>query len=772
MDIERECSAGTLPRPGLTGGSRPGRFRRAGCVLVLLVAVPAPPLMGAQRPGSGSEEPPYPVPRLAGPIEIDGRVDEPAWLAIPPLGGVVSVPDFGGEPSEATEFRLAHDGEYLYFSCRNFDSEPEGIRATSLRRDDSTFSHDICHLFLDTLNDEENALGFSTNPAGARLDVLFTNDARGPPNFDWNAFWEAAVSRDADGWYAEMRIPFSSLLFHVEGDRVVMGVSMLRNIARRNERITHPAMDPSFGFTSFGRPSGMRKIVLEGVRREEPVYLTPYVLAGSGYLHTLAPERDRYLRRSERPLETGADLRLGLTSNLTLDLTVNTDFAQVEADDQQVNLTRFSLFFPEKRRFFQERNAVFEYSLGGQERVFHSRRVGLVDGTPVRILGGARLVGRVGEWDVGVLQMRTDRSERTSAENLGVVRLRRRAFNANSYVGGILTSRIAPGGRRNLVAGLDGIVRVVGNDYLVVNAVLSHEGPLGTSDSVEPPPLDRSFLRAHWERRGDDGLTYSAELLRAGSGFEPGLGFLRRSGYTSGAGGLGFGWRPGAGSGWLRYGVEGEGRFLRRHEDGVSEVLEATARAVMEQRTGHQFTVTVPVRREDLPRDFPLPGGITLPAGAHTFAQLRVQYRPPQTSRLRPAVTLEGGGFHDGRQWTLSVSPTWTPSMHLNLNGSYRLDVVEFPDRDERLVAHVARLRSEVMLSVRTSAMALIQYNHSGRTLTANVRFRYNAREGEDLYLVWNEGLVVDGTVFDPVPPTRGERTLLVKYSRTFRVRG
>ena len=757
---ERAVWAGSGFRP------RGASILHSASLFLLLV-----PALEAQLPQAGPDEPPYVVPRLEGPIEIDGRVDEPAWLAIPPLPGAVSVPDFGREPSERTEFRLAHDGEYLYFSCRNFDSDPSGIRATSLRRDDSTFSHDICHLFLDTLNDEENALGFSTNPAGARLDVHFTNDASGPPNFDWNAFWDAAVFRDDAGWYAEMRIPFSSLLFQVEGDRVVMGVSMLRNIARKNERVTHPAMDPSFGFTSFGRPSGMRKIVLDGVRRSDPVYLTPYVLAGGGYDHRLSSDRAGYVRRSERPLETGADVRFGLASNLTLDLTVNTDFAQVEADDQQVNLTRFSLFFPEKRRFFQERNSVFEYSLGGQERVFHSRRVGLVDGAPVRILGGARLVGRIGEWDVGALQMRTDRSELGPGEHQGVLRLRRRVLNANSYVGGILTTRLAVGGSRNVVAGLDGIVRVFGADYLVVNGVMSSTSG-GSSIPDVASLVDRTFLRANWERRGDDGFTYELEISRAGEGFDPGLGFLRRSGHSSGRSTAGYGWRLSGGSSWLRYGLEVDAGFLRRHADNTVETLDGSFRTVFERRSGHQFTVTVPVRHENLPRTFPLAGGLTLPAGEYDFAQLQLQYRPPQTSRFRPAVTVEGGSFFDGRQFGLVLNPTWVPSMHVNVGATYRLDFVEFPDREQRLTAHVGRLRGEVMLSVRTSAVAFVQYNSTQKAVIANFRFRYNPREGDDFYIVWNEGLVVDGDGFEPVRPTRNERTLLLKYSRAFRVRG
>jgi len=723
------------------------------------------PAAGQRLPSLGADEPIYEVPRLSGPIAVDGSVDDPAWQDIEPLSGVMHLPDFGAAPSEETEFRLGHDGAHLYFSCRAYESDPDGIQVTSLRRDAQTRGEDNCALYLDTFNDEENALAFMTTPSGRRIDQAISNDAEGGLNFDWNTFWDAAVSQDERGWYAEIRVPFSSLLFQTEDGQVVMGMSIRRLIARKNEILTHPAMPPSAGSASFRKPSLMRKIRLAGVERTDPIYFTPYAIGGGGYSYT--PFTAGPLnRRTDGVHEAGFDLRYGLTSNLTLDLSVNTDFAQVEADDQQVNLTRFSLFFPEKRRFFQERSAVFAFPLGGQERLFHSRRVGLADGAPVRIYGGGRVVGRVGDWDVGILNMQTGESDALPSENQGVVRLRRRVLNPNSYVGAIVTSRVGSGGHRNVVYGFDGLFRAVGQDYLTLNWAQSFDGadPSGTDG---PGPLDRSLVRLNWDRRGQDGLTYSIDLSRAGSVFEPGLGFLLRRDYFKTSGTIGYGWRPGVRARLLRYSLRLDGATFRRNADGELETVEATPVAVFETRSRHTWTLSAPFTYENLESRFSLPAGTSVPAGTYRYTSARLQYLAPEGNRLRHRATVDVGEFYDGRQVALSVGPDWSPSMYLNTTTSYQVNHVVFDDRGQRFTAHVFRVRADVMLSTRTSMLGLVQYNNTQNSVGVNFRFHYTPREGNDLYVVWNEGLTTDRQSFDPVRPLSSQRTFLVKYAHT-----
>jgi len=514
----------------------------------------------------------------------------------------------------------------------------------------------------------------------------------------------------------------------------------------------------------------MRKIVLEGVERGEPFYVTPYGLVGGGHAHTL--ESDGYQRARSTVREIGADLKHAVTPNLTLDLTLNTDFAQVEADDQQVNLSRFSLFFPEKRQFFQERASVFDFSLGGNERLFHSRRVGLVGGEPVRIYGGARLVGRVGEWDVGFLDMQTAAHREVPSENLGVLRLRRRVLNPNSYLGGIVTSRMSTEGERNVVAGADALLRLFGQDFLTVNAASSFGGEGAAPGAGSTGALARSLLRVHWERRGLDGPVYAAGVTRVGAAFEPDLGFLLRRDYVRGEGMLGYGWRPGEAAVLLRHGVAAEGTIHRRNRDGSVESAEVGPRWVLETRGGHRWTVRAPFRYEDLDDTFRLSDEAAVPAGSYRFGGVALEQVLPPSARVQGTLRVEAGSFYDGRRTSASASSTWRASRHLRFDGTYQFDRVDFSERQERFTAHVMRVRTEVMATTALSAVVFAQHNTVGRALVFNFRLRYNPREGNDLYLVVNEGRVTDPLAFDPVRPRSDRRTLLVKYARTVRLGG
>ena len=531
--------------------------------LALAIAAGAPSRALTQEAGIPTGT--FTVPRLTGPIIMDGRVEEAAWEAVEPLPTVMQIPTFEGDPTERTEFRIAYDDNYIYASCRNFDSDPSGIRALSLKRDETGFTNDWCMLLLDTFYDRQTSLVFATTPAGLRTEALFPNDSQGRSNFDWNTFWDAAAARDDRGWYAEIRIPLTSLRFQEVDGAVVMGVTMLRVIGRKNEILLSHPISPEWGLTSFTKASQARAMEFRGIAGGNPIYVTPYATGGMSHSHELNDGETAYDRDTRRPLEAGLDVKYGLAENFTLDVSLNTDFAQVEADDQQINLTRFSLFFPEKRAFFQERSGLFEYSLGGNERLFHSRRIGLAGGEPIRIYGGARLVGRVGEWDVGALSMQSEATqENASSENTGVLRLRRRVFNENSYVGSILTTRLGNEGTRNVVYGSDGIFRLFGQDFLTLNWSQSFE----PSDGSAVEALDRAFVRIFWERRGIDGLTYGLDLSQSGAAFDPGLGFLFRRDYAKGVGTLRHGWRFGPRSWFLRHELSVDATAFRRGSDG------------------------------------------------------------------------------------------------------------------------------------------------------------------------------------------------------------
>jgi hypothetical protein len=754
--------------------------RRVPTLLLLLAPFLSPGGAPGQTPPAGQDPAtrddavPLVIPRLSGPITLDGRVDEPAWEAIPPLPVVMHLPNFGAEPTERTEFRLAYDDEAIYFSCRNYDSDPSGIQATTLRRDGASLSNDWCVLQLDTFNDKETALAFGTTPAGIRTDVVWPNDGASGGNFSWNTFWDAAVHRDDQGWYAELRIPLSSLRFQERDGSgvVIMGMSAWRLIARKNEFATFPAIDNRWGgINGLIKASQYREVAFGGIRPRRPVYVTPYGLAARGRRWVEDPSAAGYARVHDRQLDIGGDVKYALASNLTLDLTFNTDFAQAEADDQQVNLTRFSLFFPEKRLFFQERGEMFEFSLGGNERLFHSRRIGLVEGSPVPIRAGARVVGRLGDWDVGLLNMQTEGTSLAPAENLGVLRLRRRVLNENSYLGGIFTSRLPRGdGGHDLLYGLDGIFRLFDQDYLVLSWAQSFADDLAPPDpggDPAPAPLDRALARLHWQRRGVDGFTYSLELARVGDTFDPGLGFLLRRDYSKAAVTAGYGWRHPQESRLLRNGVRFGGTAFTRNHDGPLETAELTAMADVVFKSGHELSATLAATHDDLRDGFSLSPDAEVLPGEHRFVVARLAYTPPGGSLIRANASLDAGQFYDGRILAASVSPTWFASRHLELGGAYLFSRITFPDRDQSFAAHVARLRSQVMINARLLVSAFVQYNSATDRVSSNLRLRYNPAEGNDLYLVWNEQVLTDRTLYDPVPPRSENRIFVLKYART-----
>jgi hypothetical protein len=374
------------------------------------------------------------------------------------------------------------------------------------------------------------------------------------------------------------------------------------------------------------------------------------------------------------------------------------------------------------------------------------------------------MIGRVGDWDLGFIDMQTDDHRGLPGENLGVLRLRRRVVNDFSYLGGILTSRLRDDGSYNVLYGADASIRLFGQDYLTVNVAQSRDD----SDPARASELDRSLARVFWQRRGTDGFVYSADVTRAGLVFEPGMGFLSRRDYLSGDGSFGYGWRPGGGS-WLNsYSVGTTGSFFRRNADASIESAAYGANAQLQTRGGHTVRGNVARSYEDLVAPFRLSPDAVVPIGSYWFHDATLAYQAPMGALVRPNVSVTAGQFYDGTRFSVALTPAWSVSRHLTLSGAYQLDRILFEERDERFVSHLARLRTELTFSTTTSASAFVQYNSNGDIVSINARFRYNPSEGTDLYLVWNESLSSERDSLSPRPPLSRARTLLVKYSRTF----
>jgi hypothetical protein len=732
-------------------------MRPTPCLLSMLLVTLLLP-----REGTAQGDP-IELTRLSSPVTVDGRLDDPEWQQVPALPLTMYLPVFRGTPTQRTEIRVAYDDEYFYVGGWFYDTDPSGIRVNSLYRDRWN-GDDALAIYIDAFNDDQNAKWFGTTPAGMRFDLLVSDDGN-TSNENWDAFWISRTTVTAEGWFAEVRIPFSTIGFRVDAEgRAVMGLTVTRLVSRLDERVTFPAIDPRF---PFRRPSAAQDVVLRGVRSRTPLHVTPYVLGGAS--RNYVPRADgSFSRLTDRPADIGLDVRYPLSGNLTLDLTANTDFAHVEADGQQVALDRFPLFFPERRRFFQEASSTFDFVGAGGTRLFHSRRIGLTpSGAPVTILGGARLVGKVGAWDVGLLQMQTDDHGDRPGENFGVLRLRRPLFNPASTAGMMLTTYYG-GGRHNIALGADTSLRVRGDDYVGVKWAATTDS--GDQDAATIG--SRSLFDVRWDRRTQRGLSYTWQFTRSGRDYHPELGFMPRRDFTT----------ANVVSNWFFF-TDDHPYFRRiypgalafstfRNSDGALESGQYAFWVQWDTKAGGGGWLEPKWFHENVLVPFTIGNRISIPAGAYDFADFQVAHTMPTGRKLRADVDFRTGTYFDGRRTQLIVSPTWNVNRHLELGGDYQLSALRFPVRDQADDIHLLRLRVRTALDARASGNAFVQYNSTTERVDLNFRLRYAVAEGTDLWLVYNEGLDTgrdrDILQMDRFSPLSMSRALTVKYTHTF----
>jgi len=709
------------------------------------------------------------IQRLESEIIFDGVPDEAAWKSLDTFPTITHQPTFGLNPSERSDIRMGYDDAYVYVGAKLFVSNPEYIQSIGKKRDMVTMSSDFFVLSIDSYNDKENALIFFTNPQGLRTDATIMNDGTpvmdmAPINLSWNTYWDAETSMDDQGWYLEMRIPVSSLRFQERDGVTVMGISFFRWIPAKNEGIVFPAISNEWGPYSNLKPSLFEEVEFEGLRPKKPLYISPYLLASFEQDYELNDTETAYDYNQDYKLEPGLDIKYGINPNTTLDLTINTDFAQVEADDQQFNLTRFSLVFPEKRPFFLERSSIFDFGLGGSNNLFYSRRIGLHEGNPVRIYGGARLNTRIKDWDIGVMDLQTASFEDLPSENFGVFRTKKRIFNEYSYAGGMITSRLGVDGSYNVAYGLDGVIRVVGDDYLTVRWAQSFKD----SSVNNPLSLDPTRLMLSWEKRKQQGFTYSFLFTYSGTEFEPGIGLEVFDDYFGGMANLKYNWISPEQSRLQTHYISLLNYNLNNVIDGSLLMHYLTPGWFFNAKSGWMGSFSLLLQTQKLEEEFEILDPVLVPVGTYSFVNTSLTLTTPMSRTLNSKFTFEGGGFYDGVRISPSLEPTWVIGASIELGGSYRFDYVNFSERNQDLKNHIAGIKALYMLNTKLSLSAYIQYNTAIHKVISNVRFRYNPKEGTDLYIVFNEGR---NTMLDweiPNLPLYDQRNITVKFTYTF----
>ncbi len=706
-------------------------------------------------------------------IEFDGIPTEAAWKLSSEFPLTMHFPVYNNPPSENNEVYITFDDEYLWVGAILYYENISDIVSTSKKRDEESENSDSFGILLDTYDDNENALGFFTMPSGLKIDYSVSNDGQGGgpgpggnQNYTWNSFWEIKTVITENAWNVEMRIPFSSLRFQSVNDITRMGLIINRTISHANETDTWPAIDTKYGRGANLRPSLARTIIFEGIESKNPVYISPYILGGTSKNYILNEAGDEYVSTSEPEFTGGLDVKYNLNNNLTLDFTANTDFAQVEADDEQVNLTRYSLFFPEKRLFFQERSGIFSYELGGPQNLFYSRNIGIAQGEPVDILGGVRLVGRLGKWDVGILDMNTTKFNGNPAENFGVARLRKQVINENSYVGGMVTSRVDFEGNYNVAYGLDGIFKLTDVDYLDVKLAQSQDNSINT----ELFSADPVFFSIELQRRAEEGFLYEGKYAYWGKNFIPGAGFIFINNIHEVRGTLGYGWFPGENSPIFKYSWENDFEMTKRISDGKIEIMEIATQFKMDLKSGYGIFISLGHNQEGLLFDFYLPNNIIVKSDDYTFWNLSSRFNTPRTKKIVAEFSIDGGGFYDGKQFSVGLEPEFNLSSSLQLAAAYKFDKVSFPDQNHSFTNNLARVKATYMINTKLSMSSFIQYNELDNILLTNFRLRYSPRDGNDFYLVLNDlrnAVLSDST---PQLPAFLNQTILLKYTHTFRL--
>ena len=723
--------------------------------------------------------------RLDDAIRLDGVLDEPVYETVPAITDFIQqVPDIGAPATERTEAWIMFDDTNVYVSARVWDSAPESQWvANEMRRDTSQLrQNDTFTAFFDTFYDRRNGFNFYTNPLGARADQQFTNE--GNPNADWNPVWDVRTGRFDGGWTVEMEIPFKTLRYRSEPPHI-WGIQLRRAIRRKNEWVylTRLPISAGGGSGSAGifRVSAAGSLVgLEPPPASRNIEVKPYAIGGLTSDLTASPQLV-----DEGSGAGGLDVKYGITQNLTADFTYNTDFAQVEVDERQVNLTRFPLFFPEKREFFLEGRGIFGFARGGVTgrfggpgggpvggvfgdvnvpQLFYSRKIGLEQGRVVPIVGGARVTGKIGQFDVGALNIQAgdEAVSRSDPTNFTVVRLRRDVLRRSS-VGAMFTnrsvSRVAPGSSQ--AYGVDGTFAFFENLSLITYLARTKvPGP-------DHRGKDMSYQGAFEYAADRYGLKVDHLLVE--DNFLPEVGFLRRDNfrrtYVTGR----FSPRPQTIESVRQFSLEGSIDYILTADANHLETRQNIVAFQTEFESSDRLTFMATDNYELLVRPFVPPGsGFSIPVGGYSFADAMVSYSIGQQRRINGTVGVRRGAYFDGDLTSVELSQgriAVLPQMSVEPTVSFNW--IDTPYG--AFQTNLAVTRVNYAFNPRMFFSGLLQYNSASNSFGSNLRLRWEYSPGSELFVVYTD----DRDVTGGLRPDRGwdlrNRGFVVKFNRLFR---
>ena len=695
-------------------------------------------------------------------ILIDGSLDEAPWIQAPKIGDLVQrIPEVGAMPTEKTEVTLLYDKDNLYIGVMCYDSEPQRVLASEMARDASLRADDRLEIVLDTFRDQSNAFYFSTNPAGALVDGLVF--ANGETNNDWDAIWIVRTEQTDEGWSAEFAIPFKTLSF--PAGETVWGFNISRTIQRKLEenRWTGARFQ-----TQFFQISEAGEIMnLEGLTQGVGLDIRPFV-AGR-WLHRTANGDDAVVGKP------GLDLFYNITPSLKVSVTANTDFGETEVDARQINLTRFSIFFPEKRSFFLQDAGVFNFATTGIDPPggipdtraevfpFFSRKIGLLGGQEVPINYGAKLTGRVGRTEIGMLDVRTRDVSNVDAKNLFVGRIKQN-FLEQSYVGAIVTGGNPASPLSSSTIGVD--MRLATSNFLGSdqNMVLNAFGLTSNNEGVSENNSSYGFGAQYPNDK------FAAQILwrEIQENFDPAIGFVQRSNVRMLRVAGSFNPRPKRSTGIQQMQHDVFYTRFTRLDNGLVETSNLYVTLVdwhLNSGDSLHSLFDANVTYERLFEPFEISPGVVLPAGEYRFTSWRIMFMSAQKRRIHGRVGFNFGNFWSGTATVIETAltyklPPWF-SISLNTNQTF----ASLPQGD--FIARIYSAQVNYAVSSFLSLSNLIQFDNRSGNLGLQSRVRWTIEPGNDVFFIFGQGWVQDlerGYDF-----RRQDSRLAMKFQYTFR---
>lgn len=665
------------------------------------------------------------------PIKIDGRLDEPVWSQAEVATDFRQQEPNEGEPaSEKTEVRLLFDDKNVYIGVHAFDADPSRINSRELVRDATFSNDDKVEILIDTYHDRRNAYRFAVNPLGTQQDALITDEGR-DVNLSWDAPWISAGRIDESGWTVEIAIPLTTLRF-TEG-ATTWGLNFARIIRRKNEENLWSSWQRSFGLERVSQAGELAGV--EQIKRRRLWEIKPYA---SGSWREGVPLIGEPGFDAGVHAKTGLEVaKIGITPSLTAEFTANPDFGQAEVDTQVVNLTRFSVFFPEKRDFFLENAGIFLFGRAGANQLFFSRRIGLTDdGAPVPIDYGAKLTGKIGSYNVGFLQVQT-RELGDRASGFGVPRQQftvarvKRDILERSYIGAMFVNRqgatSVDGAAYNRGAGVDAEFNLT--DHYQLKAFL-----MGTAT----PGLRSSFLSGRMDSRFENDLWRFITVYEdIGSNFNPEIGFIERKAIHQYFGQLAYKPRPRFIPHVRQMEFETQIEYYTDRSNNLATRQTELSWETILKNSSEIFFRPIEYVRDVLTEPFEIRSGIVIPPGSYTFNRPRVSFTSDSSKRLVLSGRYKWGNFYSGKRDEITAGATFRPNAHLLFDINDSFNSVRLPQGNFRTNLIAGRINYNFSRKLLTSA--LMQVNSAARLSAVNIRLRYIYKPNSDLFVIYNQ---------------------------------